>query len=85
MPLRAGDPIALLGMTLDGLWKVELPAMAVTLHGRYHDGRVVSERPAIDTVLIEPLKDEVQLTLRHAFPMGRGATALREIRVDADG
>jgi hypothetical protein len=84
VPLRAGDPIALLGMTPDGLWKVELPAMRVSLHGRYHDGRVLTERPPIDTVLVEPLKEELQLTLRHAFPMGRGASALREIRVDAD-
>jgi hypothetical protein len=84
-PLGAGDPIALLGMTLDGLWKIELPAMPVSLHGRYHDGRVVTVRPVVDTVLVEPLEDEVQLTLRHAFPMGRGKRALREIRVDADG
>jgi hypothetical protein len=83
-PLGAGDPIALLGMTADGLWKVELPAMAVSLHGRYHDGQVVTVRPAIDTVIVEPLDERVELTLRHAFPMGRGKTALREIRVDHD-
>jgi hypothetical protein len=85
VPLGTGDPIALLGMTVDGLWKVELPAMPVSLYGRYQDGRVVTARPAVDTVLVEPLKDEVQLTLRHAFPMGRGARALREIQGDTDG
>jgi hypothetical protein len=83
-PLGAGDPIALLGMTADGLWKVELPAMAVRLEGRYHDGRVVPVRPHLDTLLVEPLEDAIQLTLRHAFPMGRGNTVLREIRVDTD-
>jgi hypothetical protein len=83
-PLEPGAPLALLGMTPDGLWKVELPAMAVSLHGRYHDGRVVTVRPAIDTVLVEPLDERVELTLRHAFPMGRGKVALREIRVDHD-
>jgi hypothetical protein len=36
-------------------------------------------------VLVEPLEDAIQLTLRHAFPMGRGSTVLREIRVDTDG
>jgi hypothetical protein len=84
-PLAAGDPIALLGMTADGLWKVELPAAAVRLEGHYHDGRVVPVHPHVDTVLVEPLEDAIQLTLRHAFPMGRGSTLLREIRVDTDG
>jgi hypothetical protein len=83
--LVAGDPIALLGMTPGGIWKVELPAMLVCLHGRYHDGRVLTARPAVDTVLVEPLEDALQLTLRHAFPMGRGKVVLREIRVDTDG
>jgi hypothetical protein len=84
-PLRAGDPIALLGMTADGLWKVELPAMAVRLGGRYHDGRVVPVRPHVDTVLVEPLEAAIELTLRHAFPLGRGNAVLREVRVDTDG
>lgn len=84
-PLAAGDRIALLGMTPDGLWRVDLPAMPLSLHGRYHDGRVVAVRPVIDTVLVEPLAERIELTLRHAFPMGRGKTALREIRVDTDG
>jgi hypothetical protein len=84
-PLGAGDPIALVGMTPDGLWKTELPPLPIALHGRYNDGRGVTVRPAIDTVLIEPLDDRIELTMRHAFPMGRGKTALREIRVDADG
>jgi hypothetical protein len=84
-PLGGGESIAILGMTMDGLWKVELPAVPVNLHGRYHDGRVVTVRPPIDTVLVEPLEDALLLTLRHAFPLGRGKTVLREIRVDADG
>lgn len=83
-PLTAGESIALIGMTLDGLWKIELPRLAVCLHGRYQDGRTVTVRPAVDTVLVEPLEDELQMTLRHAFPMGRGKTSLREIRVDTD-
>ena len=84
-PLGPGDPIALLGMTPDGLWRIEIPKMAVSLHGRYHDGRVVPVRPTIDTVLVEPLEETLHVTLRHAFPMGRGMTGLREIRVDDDG
>ena len=84
-PLAAGDPIAVVGMTLEGLWKIELPPLPLSLHVRYADGRLVTVRPTIDTVLVEPLDDRTELTLRHAFPMGRGKTALREIRVDSDG
>jgi hypothetical protein len=81
VPLGVGDCIGILGMHEEGLWQVALPAVPVTLSGRLHDGRRVTVRPAIDTVLIEPGEDEVQLTLRHAFPLGRGKSLLREIRV----
>src|SRR5580704_16112615 len=80
-PLAAGECIAVLGMHEHGLWQVALPVVSVTLSGRLHDGRRVTVRPLIDTVLVEPGKDEVQLTLRHAFALGRGKTLLREIRV----
>src|SRR6185437_14604030 len=52
-PLRAQDPIALMGMTTDGVWTIELPVMPVCLHGLYSDGRRVTVRPAVDTVLLE--------------------------------
>jgi hypothetical protein len=80
-PLCAGELIAILGMHEDGLWSVDLPAVPVMLSGRLHDGRRVTVRPPIDTVLVEPAKDEVQITVRHAFPLGRGKSLLREIRV----
>jgi hypothetical protein len=80
-PLAAGDLVAILGMHEDGIWQVELPTLPVTLCGRFHDGRRVTVRPAIDMVLIEPGKDEVQITVRHAFLLGRGKSLLREIRV----
>jgi hypothetical protein len=84
-PLTGGEIIGTLGMVEEGGWTVELPAVRAVFHGRYADGRVQSVRPAVDTVVVEPAKGEVQLTLRYAFPMGRGKTVLREIRVDLDG
>jgi hypothetical protein len=81
-PLAVGDSLALLGMHEDGLWQFELPAMPVRLSARLHDGRTLAVRPSIDTVLVEPRTNEVQLTLRRAFPVGRGKSLLREIRVD---
>ncbi len=81
-PLVAGDRVAILGMHEDGLWHFDVPAVLVQLCARFHDGRRLTVRPAIDTVLLEPGKDEVQLTFRQAFPVGRGKSLLREIRVD---
>jgi hypothetical protein len=81
-PLVAGEQIAILGMHEAGLWQVDLPAVPVRISARLHDGRRLDVYPPVDTVLIEPSKDEVQITLRHAFAVGRGKSLLREIRVD---
>jgi hypothetical protein len=81
-PLVAGERIAILGMHSAGLWHVDLPTVPVRISARLHDGRRIDVRPHVDTVLLEPSKDEVQLTLRHAFAIGRGNSLLREIRVD---
>jgi hypothetical protein len=82
--LRAGDPIAILGMTPDGPLTFELPALSVVLHGKTSDGRTLAARPPIDTVLVETNPGRVELVVRHVFPKGRGKTLLREIRVDVD-
>jgi hypothetical protein len=81
-PLVAGERIAILGMHVEGLWQIELPAVTVRISARLHDGRHLVLHPPIDTVLLEPDLDQVQLTFRHAFAVGRGRTLLREVRVD---
>jgi hypothetical protein len=82
--LCAGDSIAILGMTLGGPFHFELPTLPVVLRGKTSDGRTLTMRPPIDTVLVETNAARVELTVRHVFPKGRGATLLREIRVDVD-
>ncbi len=59
----------------------ELPAVPVELTGHYED-RVVRAAPSLDTLLIEPSLGVVEITLRHAFAMGRGKRMLREVRVN---
>ena len=81
-PLVAGERIAVLGMHQDGLWQVELPALSVRISARLHDGRRLVVRPPMDTVLVEPGREAVEITGRHMFSVGRGASLLREIRVD---
>lgn len=83
--LGDGDAIAVLGMTVEGLWQVELPAVPVSVRGKRDDGRTLELRPPIDLVLLEPGDDRVEITLRGVLPRGRGQSLLREIQVDHHG
>ncbi|WP_437334286.1 DUF2169 family type VI secretion system accessory protein [Sorangium sp. So ce394] len=83
-PLRASDPVAVLGMSPDGLFRFELPALPVVIHARFDSGRKVSVRPEIDTLVLEPAERRFEIAGRHAFPIGRGVEVLRELRVDLD-
>lgn len=89
-PLAPGEAIACTGMRLDdagqsglhrGALVVELPAIAIAIFGKTDGGATLEARPYFDTVLIEPGRGRMELTLRHAFRKGRGSTLLREIRV----
>ncbi len=82
--LREGDRLAVLGMSEEELFQIDLPALPVMLYARFQDGRREAVRPSIDTMIVEPGLGTVRLTLRHAFPMGRGKKLLREIQVDGD-
>lgn len=82
--LAPGTRIAVGGMTPEGSWHVDLPPVPVVLRGSYEDGKVLEVRPQVDTVLIEPEQDRVELTLRHCFAKGRGKTLLQQVQVDRD-
>lgn len=84
-PLEPGELLAIVGMTLDEAWQIELPRVPLVVRGKRDDGQVATARPPIDTVLIDVEADRLELTLRHSFSMGRGKTLLREIQVDTDG
>jgi hypothetical protein len=83
--LRPTDAIAILGMTPSGPFACELPPLPVLVHGKISDGRTITQRPPIDTVLVETNAGRVEITVRAVLPKGRGRTLLREIRVDVDG
>ncbi len=81
--LAPGDPISILGMSAD-LFAFALPPLPIVLEARYDDRTDVA-RPSIDTVLIEPNNGQLELVVRKAFPLGRGRSALRELKADVDG
>jgi len=83
-PPQPGDAIATRGMTEDTNWMTQFRTVALSLRGKTNDARVVSARPNADLMLIQPERDQVELTFRHAFKKGRGRTLLREIVVDLD-
>jgi hypothetical protein len=82
---QPGEAIAVRGMTTEPTWMTEFRGVDLVLRGKTNDGRVVTARPMPDTMLIEPEREQVEVTYRHAFKKGRGQTLLREIMVDYDG
>ena len=81
-PLVAGDVIAIMGMTLDPPLRFELADLKVAIRARSDESRAQTVRPVIDTVIVEPTTRRVELTMRHAFRVGRGRDVLRELVVD---
>jgi hypothetical protein len=77
-PLAPGDPIAVVGMSLDP-FVFALPAFPVEVRARFDTGERASVRPAIDTVIVLPGERRVEIVARAAFPVGRGRRILREI------
>ncbi|MCC6521763.1 MAG: DUF2169 domain-containing protein [Polyangiaceae bacterium] len=81
-PLAPGAVVAALGVAPEGLWSFALPELALVVRGRTKDGRLLTVRPRVDTLLCEPDQDRIELTARAVFPMGRGRTLLAEVMVD---
>ena len=84
-PLRAGDEIAILGMTPEGMIRFTIPAFPVRIRALFAEKGPAESRPAIDTLLVEPEKGTFEITARASFPIGRGRALLREIRLDLHG
>jgi hypothetical protein len=83
-PLQAGDVMATHGLCREGLFHVTVPVLALSAHLRRADAPPVSLPLVLDTALLEPESSRVELTFRLIVPLGRGATLLREVRLDVD-
>jgi hypothetical protein len=83
-PLVPETRISVLGMSEDRLFQCVLPDLRLLVHGlRGRERETLS--PPIDTLLIEPAAGRIEVSTRAVFTMGRGARALREVRVDFHG
>jgi len=67
----------------DGREVVLVVVKATFVRVETKDGRVVTVRPTVDTLLCEPAKEHIELCARAVLPMGRGKTLLAEVQVDA--
>jgi len=82
--LAPGDPLRVLGMSLEQL-ALELPPFPIVAAARYDTGERVEARPPIDTVIVLPEEQRIEIVARAAFPTGRGRRVLREVIVRTDG
>lgn len=80
--LLPGTPIAIRGMTEDGVLTFALPDLGVVARARFEESGVRQVPLPIDTVLVEPSRSRVEVVLRTTFPMGRGKNLLRELRAE---
>ncbi len=78
-----GMPLSVLGMSESGTFRCTLPDLKLVVHALRNTSRE-TVRPAVDLVLVEPARGRIELLSRAIWTLGRGKTALREIRVDTD-
>ncbi|MEO7327480.1 MAG: DUF2169 domain-containing protein [Minicystis sp.] len=82
--LLPGDGLAVHGLSREGLFQITVPELRLIAHLRRTDAPRVSLPLVLDTALLEPEAGRVELTFRRVVPLGRGATLLREVRLDID-
>lgn len=83
-PLVAGNQVAILAMSESGYFGFEVPAFPIVVRGRFDDGTMREEHPAIDMLLVEPALGLFEIVARAVFPLGRSRGLLRELTVDVD-
>lgn len=80
---RPGTLFSVLGMSPTGTFQGAIPDLKLVVHA-LRNGTKETLRPRVDLVLIEPARGRIELLSRAIWTMGRGRTALREVRVDTE-
>ncbi|MBX3275693.1 MAG: DUF2169 domain-containing protein [Sandaracinaceae bacterium] len=79
--LRGGEPVRLLNLGQPGPAQFELPRLVFSVDARADGGQTTSLRPELDTVLILPDEQALELTYRTTLPLRSGPRAIRELLV----
>jgi hypothetical protein len=83
-PLRPDEPVELVGMTKEGVWRFRLPDVEPRFSSRL-DGIVREHETHIDTYLIDADARRVELTWRASIRLPRKAQRLDRVTVRASG
>ena len=65
-PLEGGEPVGLTGVTPEGMVQFRIPRVRVVIDARI-DGELTTQRPPLDTVLIDTIEGVVELVWRATF------------------
>jgi hypothetical protein len=80
VPLRSDEPFEIVGATPEGVWRFQLPRIALGFTS-YVGERATSHRTHLDTVLIDADLHTVELTWRAAVPLPRKYELLERVVV----
>jgi hypothetical protein len=83
-PLRPDEPVEILGMTLDGIWRFRLPKVFPTFSS-LHEGVVRDHATHLDTILIDVDERRVEMVWRVCLPLPRKAQQLERITIRVTG
>ncbi len=83
-PLRPDEPVEIVGMTLEGIWRFRLPDVA-PLFSSVREGVHREHETHLDTFLIDADEQRVELVFRTAIPLPRKAQLLERVTVRVTG
>jgi hypothetical protein len=78
--LQGGEAVEVVGCAAEGTWRFMLPVCTVCLEFDF-DGKQMPATPALETVLIEPDDQRVQLLWRAGIKVDKRLLKLREVAV----
>jgi hypothetical protein len=80
VPLRSDEPFEVSGATPEGVWRFQLPRIAVGFSS-FSGGRRTEHRTHLDTVLLDAEARRIELTWRAAMPLPRKYEMLERVVV----
>jgi len=80
VPLRGDEPFEILGATPEGVWRFQLPRVALGFSS-WTKGQRTEHRTYLDTILVDADAGRVELTWRTAIPLPRKYEMLERVLV----
>ena len=78
--LRGGEPVELVNIGAAGVVQFSLPRLAFDVTAATDSGSL-TYRPVLDTVVLRPDEEQLELTYRSSVPLPRGVNRVRQVLV----